>query len=302
MTGHTALVLNFTTRGTSTGYNVGTWSASVDGINFTQLVNVNTASRETTFVNRVVNFSGIPQLTDAPDVTIRYILSGATSSNGNNRIDELTASATPLATGDELRSVSIAAVDATANEATLDPGIYILQLNGNAPVGGLEVSLYFGGGSATAPDLINSDYSINGLSSYIPETQTGSVLIPEGQNTALLTVTPVTDSQIEGPEAVIAAVLPSAGYLVTTNSSAIITILSPVINDLFADSVSLLGEVLASSGTNVGATRELGEPYHLQFSQTGGRSVWWNWTAPADGVLQIFTDGSNFGLFSRICG
>lgn len=294
MTGYTNLVLNFATRGTSSGYNLGTWSASVDGINFSPLLNVNTATRNTSFENRVVNFSGMPQLTDAPNVTLRYTLSGATSSNGNNRIDELSASVTPLVTGNDLRTVSIAAVDAVANEATLDPGVFALQLNGSAPEGGLEVEVSFGSGTATGVDLTDSDYVITGLSNYNPATQTGLVTIPEGQNTVLLTVTPLADSQIEGPETVIATVLPSASYLTAANNSAILTILSPLVNDSYVNAVSMTGEVAATSGTNVGATRETGEPYHHPSSQIGGRSVWWSWTAAVDGVLQVNTNGSNF--------
>lgn len=294
MTGYTNLVLNFATRGTSSGYNVGTWSASVDGINFMQLPNVNTATRNTSFVNRVVDFSGLPQLANVPEVTLRYTLSGATSSNGNNRIDELSVSASPLVTGDDLRTVSIAAVDSVANEATLDAGIFAVQINGAAPEGGLAVNLDLGSGSAVAPELSDSDYQVSGLTSYNPATRNGVVVIPEGQIAALLTVTPLSDSQIEGPETVIATLLTDPGYLLASNNSAIISILSPLINDSFVSSVPMAGELVASTGTNVGATRETGEPYHAPFSQTGGRSVWWNWTAPTDGVLQVTTNGSNF--------
>jgi hypothetical protein len=49
------------------------------------------------------------------------------------------------------------------------------------------------------------------------------------------------------------------------------------------------------------ATRELNEPLHARV--TGGRSVWYRWTAPADGELEVNTFGSNFdtllGLYFR---
>lgn len=294
MTGYTNLTLNFSTRGTSSGYNSGTWSASVDGVTFTQLAGVNTATQNTVFSSKVVDFSGIPILTDAPNVTLRYTLSGATSTNGNNRIDELTVTASPLVTGNAPRTVSLAAVDTSANETTLDPGTFLLQLNGSAPVGGLEVALFFGSGTAISPGRLDSDYMIGGLSSYDSISQIGTVFIAEGVSAAVVTVTPVTDAISEGPETIIANLQTSANYLVGNNTSAIITILSPLLNDPFAGAFLLAGDTAEATGANVGATRETGEPYHLSGSQTGGRSVWWQWTAPADGILKLVTDGSNF--------
>lgn len=294
MVGYTGLNLSFATRGTATGYDTGTWSASVDGVNFTTLAGVNTATRSTTFIQRQVSFSTLAMLTDAPNVTLRYTLSGAANSTSNNRIDELVATATPIVTGDALRTVSIAAVDATANEATLDPGTFAVQLNGFAPPGGLDVELFFGSGSATAPELPGGDYTLAGLTSYDPVTRIGHLFFLEGQSTALVTVTPVSDLELEYAETVIASIVTSPAYLLGAGSSGIVTILSPLANDAFADAVPLNGTVAAVTGSNVGATRETGEPWHHGSTQTGGRSVWWQWTAPADGVVEIRTIGSNF--------
>ena len=45
-------------------------------------------------------------------------------------------------------------------------------------------------------------------------------------------------------------------------------------------------------GTNVGATREAGEPVHA--GREGGASVWWKFTAPQGGVLEIDSAGTGF--------
>ncbi len=45
-------------------------------------------------------------------------------------------------------------------------------------------------------------------------------------------------------------------------------------------------------GTNVGATREAGEPVHA--GREGGASVWWKFTAPQGGVLEINSAGTGF--------
>ena len=62
-------------------------------------------------------------------------------------------------------------------------------------------------------------------------------------------------------------------------------------NDNFATRIALLGTNVTTTGSNLGATLEPGE---LDPSFLGGRSVWWSWTAPADGAVTITTAGSSF--------
>lgn len=63
-------------------------------------------------------------------------------------------------------------------------------------------------------------------------------------------------------------------------------------NDDFADRLTLNGEFLSITANNADATREPGEPQHG--GTAVGRSLWWGWTAPKDGVLLIDTFGSDF--------
>lgn len=51
------------------------------------------------------------------------------------------------------------------------------------------------------------------------------------------------------------------------------------------------------AGTNVASTKEIGEPNHA--GNSGGRSIWWRWTAPAAGSVTITTLGS---LFDTVLG
>lgn len=89
LTGLQDAVITFATRGTGTGFNVGSWSWSTDGSAFTNLEGVNTASRSTTFSLATADFSGVSGLADAPSAFFRYTLDGATSGTGNNRLDSL---------------------------------------------------------------------------------------------------------------------------------------------------------------------------------------------------------------------
>ena len=64
-------------------------------------------------------------------------------------------------------------------------------------------------------------------------------------------------------------------------------------NDDFANAVTL-SSLAATTGTTVSATRETGEPTHVNSGYGSAKSVWYNWTAPADGDLDVKTEGSSF--------
>ncbi|HEX8205644.1 MAG TPA: hypothetical protein VF587_06265, partial [Solirubrobacteraceae bacterium] len=66
----------------------------------------------------------------------------------------------------------------------------------------------------------------------------------------------------------------------------------PPANDPFAASQLVTGASVTANGTNVEATKEPGEPNHAGY--TGGKSVWYRWIAPADGVAVVDTFGSSF--------
>ena len=63
-------------------------------------------------------------------------------------------------------------------------------------------------------------------------------------------------------------------------------------NDAFAAAEELTGRSTVVSGVNKDATKETGEPNHA--GKTGGVSVWYRWTAPADGHATLSTCGSGF--------
>jgi outer membrane protein assembly factor BamB/subtilisin family serine protease len=63
-------------------------------------------------------------------------------------------------------------------------------------------------------------------------------------------------------------------------------------NDDFATRAQLVGPSIRVRSSNVGATREPGEPTHA--SVAGGASLWWTWTAPVSGTVAIDTVGSSY--------
>jgi hypothetical protein len=84
--------------------------------------------------------------------------------------------------------------------------------------------------------------------------------------------------------------LPVSGLLLLISINALLAAAPP--NDNFNGAITLTGTNLTISATNVGATKEIGEPNHA--GDPGGRSVWWEWTAPGPGSVFIRTTGSSF--------
>jgi hypothetical protein len=68
---------------------------------------------------------------------------------------------------------------------------------------------------------------------------------------------------------------------------------SPPPNDNFVNRV-LLGDVsrITVQADNTAATKEPGEPTHA--GNSGGKSLWWSWTAPTSGALDLTTTNSSF--------
>jgi hypothetical protein len=65
----------------------------------------------------------------------------------------------------------------------------------------------------------------------------------------------------------------------------------PAANDLFANRAVILGRNVSVTNSNLNATQEAGEPNHA--GNSGGKSIWWTWTAPQNGNVTISTAGSS---------
>ncbi len=82
-----------------------------------------------------------------------------------------------------------------------------------------------------------------------------------------------------------------------TPETSTLTLLGPVgvpapANDDLANCQVIAGDTGTVNGTNAGASKETNEANHA--ANSGGRSVWYCWTAPGDGEVTIDTVGSDF--------
>lgn len=66
----------------------------------------------------------------------------------------------------------------------------------------------------------------------------------------------------------------------------------PPENDNFADRAALTGNSVALAATTLDATAEAGEPAHA--GTAASKTLWWRWTAPQTGRVQVDTFGSSF--------
>tara|TARA_R110002049_G_scaffold2750_2_gene21351 strand:+ start:43487 stop:44245 length:759 start_codon:yes stop_codon:yes gene_type:complete len=104
---------------TATPANTESWSWSTDGVNFTSLPDNYTAGAGTglSFQIQTVDFSGITELTDAPNASFRFTVTDYPSAGANTRIDNLQLNAS-LSAVPEPSSFSVLALAATSIAAT----------------------------------------------------------------------------------------------------------------------------------------------------------------------------------------
>jgi hypothetical protein len=93
MAGLTDLDISYATRRTSSGFTSQTWSWSTDGDTFTTFQTVDSITTSSTF--DLKQFSGPAALDNAATAFLRVTFDGATASNGNNRLDNITLTAVP---------------------------------------------------------------------------------------------------------------------------------------------------------------------------------------------------------------
>jgi len=74
----------------------------------------------------------------------------------------------------------------------------------------------------------------------------------------------------------------------------IVSSTNPPANDNFSAAITIAGASGQTTGSNVFATHETGEPALLFFGLPSVNSIWYNWTAPANGTATFNTNGSNY--------
>ncbi|MBI2925962.1 MAG: hypothetical protein HYY24_09685 [Verrucomicrobia bacterium] len=154
--------------------------------------------------------------------------------------------------------VSVAATDASAAEAGLDPGVFTLTRTGDTTA---ELTVNF---QLSGSAQIGTDY----------EALAGSAVIPAGQDSVTVTVTPKDDSTVEESETVQLTLGPSAQYGIGISTATVAiaddepVVIKPVVTIVATDAQA------AEAGTSTGAftvsrTGDTGAELVVSFSVSG---------------------------------
>lgn len=92
--GFSNIVVSFATQGTSTGFNSNQFQYSLDGITFIDFGSPYIPATAFGAVPLVFSLSAIAGLNNNPNAAFRIVFNGATSSTGNNRIDNIAVEGT----------------------------------------------------------------------------------------------------------------------------------------------------------------------------------------------------------------
>ncbi|NNF29886.1 MAG: HYR domain-containing protein [Flavobacteriaceae bacterium] len=189
-------------------------------------------------------------------------------------------------------SITVTSSPASVAEDSGTPIVYTFTLS--APSAGTTTVNFSVGGSSTFP----SDYGQSGAATFLAAS--GTVDILNGATTAMVTLTPSTDTDLEPDETVVLTATAGTGYIVGSPSSSTGTItnddtmaITPVVavtglNNAVAPGIEGFSFVALddiAAGTEVFFTEEEFQTNTLAFSNTSGEGVV-RWTAPAGGVLR----------------
>jgi hypothetical protein len=94
--GFSNIVVSFATQGTSTGFNSNQFQYSLDGISFIDFGSPFVPATAFGSVPLVFSLVAIAGLNDNPNAAFRIVFNGATSSTGNNRIDNIVVEGTGI--------------------------------------------------------------------------------------------------------------------------------------------------------------------------------------------------------------
>jgi hypothetical protein len=155
---------------------------------------------------KTVSFTVLGDLLVEANETFTVVLDGAIGAY----YSDSTKTATVTITNDDVRpAIALTATDAGGAEQGQDPVVFTVTRTVNL-AGTLAVALSWGGQAARG-----ADYTVSVSAGATLSADGLTLTLDDGVSTATLTVTPVDDTAIEGPESVTLSIGSSALYSVT---------------------------------------------------------------------------------------
>ncbi len=237
-TGHKNIVLTYSTRGTSTGFDTHTIAYTTDGTNYTDFATI-TGRTSTSFSLQTVDFSAVTNANDNANFKIRVTVSGATNASGNNRIDNIRITGTQLAANN---TIGVAAGTNAVEGGT--NGSFNISLSPQTS-SGITVNYAFTGTAAFGADYT---VSFTGATSS-SATATGTLTIPANTSSVTATISAIDDGVTEGTETVVLTLSGATGGYTLNPATATINITEVVANVIsFTGSYTQDFNTLSNSG------------------------------------------------------
>lgn len=135
--------LTYTTRGTASGFTTHTIDYSLDGVNYINSATI-TGRNVTSFSLQTISFVSLTAANNNPNFKIRITLSGATTSSGNNRFDNIriTGTLSPCSPDNQPTSLlltpsfnSIAGSFTAAAPGVINASAYLVVISTSAALG-----------------------------------------------------------------------------------------------------------------------------------------------------------------------
>lgn len=326
-TGFENPVLTFATRGTGSGFTTHQWAWSADGTSFTNF-GTNTANTGSSFLTRTLDMSAINAVDNAASVYLRLTVSGATTTSGNNRLDNIVINATaitggptPVVTGADLNGTvgvdfnyQVVATNTPSSYAvasgSLPTGVTLNTSSGlisGTPtnVGAYTTTITASNGTTSAPATFNFSIAQGtqtitfGLIPTMPVTDppytltasasSGLAVSYESSNPAVATISGnVVTFVAPGTSVITASQQGDANYAAATPVEQILTVLSAATNVNY-----LAGTTAAASNVPAGTAMS-----DLTVGNNFGSPALLSTTTPSTGYTGA-TGGTNAGAAAR---
>jgi hypothetical protein len=141
MTGFQDPIIKYATRNTSTGFQTQTWAWSTDNSTYTNFGTITTIT--TSFVTKTLDMNSINSLDQATAVYLRVTFTGATSTSGNNRLDNIVINATAASAGGPTK-LAITSINGGTSPSTGTPfNVVVQSQDGSSVPANVAADTYF---------------------------------------------------------------------------------------------------------------------------------------------------------------
>ncbi|QVW36135.1 S8 family serine peptidase [Geobacter sulfurreducens] len=208
----------------------------------------------------------------------------------------------------QVRAAGIMPVAASGNEGLTNALIAPACIPGVISVGAVYDDYSYFHGTCLDPMVPDKVACFSNSASFLTLLAPGAYITAAGELTA---GTSEATPHVSGAVAVLRSAFPaesldaiqarltSTGKPVTDSRNGVTkprinvaAAIGPPANDLFSAAQALPATAGQTTGVNLNATRETGEPDHAGVA--GGASVWWTWQGQTSGIVSLDTHGSSF--------